>query len=529
MSRAYSDIAFTHNVRVVQTQMGSRANYAPLDVTDDRRDALGEREAEFIHDRDGFYQATVSETGWPYVQFRGGPVGFLKVLDAKTIGYADFRGNVQYISVGNLLGNDRVSIILMDYANRRRLKILGRVRLVSESEDPALVTRLELPHYRTRVERAVVISVEAYDWNCPQHITPRFTEAQVQDSVAPLHAEIANLKLALTATATPSRPDVLGKGPLALTISGVRQLTPRVRAYELSAPDGSDLPPVAAGSHIDVPVRLSSGVLSQRRYSIASNPSRRDIYEIAVLREDTGSGGSVAVHASFRLGLMLNCGLPGNDFALHGDARPAVLIAGGIGITPIRAMAYQLRDTARGFELHYAARSRSQAAYLHGLEEAFAAGLKFYAGDQGQRLDVADVLARSGIDTVFYVCGPASLLDAVRSEAVAAGISIDRIRIERFVPTSTSAANAPLSVILQRSGKRVEVAADQSILDAIEVAGVAAASGCRNGSCGTCRVKVLSGQPQHRDHALNDDEHNHAGLMCICVSRAQGAELTLDL
>ena len=197
MSRAYADIAFTPTVRAMQTRMGTRAGYAALDHTDDRRDALTEAEAEFIRERDGFYQATVSETGWPYVQFRGGPAGFLKVLDSKTIGYADFRGNVQYVSVGNLQGNDRVSIILMDYANRRRLKILGRVRLVSKSDDPALVARLELPHYRARVERAVVIAVEAYDWNCPQHITPRFTEAEIESAVAPLHAEIARLRKAL--------------------------------------------------------------------------------------------------------------------------------------------------------------------------------------------------------------------------------------------------------------------------------------------------------------------------------------------
>ena len=529
MSRAYFDIAFTRSVRAVQTQMGSRANYAPLDHTDDRRQALGEREVEFIHDRDSFYQATVSETGWPYVQFRGGPAGFLKVLDAKTIGYADFRGNVQYISVGNLLGNDRVSIILMDYVNQRRLKILGRVRLVSESEDPALVARLELPHYRARVERAVVISVEGYDWNCPQHITPRFTEAEIQASMAPLRAEIAGLKLAMSTAAAPSSTDLLGTGALPLRISGVRQLTPRVRAYELCTPDGSDLPTLSAGSHIDVPVRLSSGVVSQRRYSIASNPSRRDAYEIAVLREDAGSGGSVAVHADFRLGMVLKCGVPGNDFGLYGDARPTVLIAGGIGITPIRAMAYQLRNLHRGFELHYAARSRSEAAYLPSLEQGFGAELKFYADDRGQRLDVAGLLARSSIDTVFYVCGPAALIDAVRSEGAAAGIPAERIRFERFLATPATAANAPVSVILHRSGKRVEVSARQTILEAVEAAGVAAPSGCRNGSCGTCRVKVLGGHAQHRDHALNEAERNQAGLMCICVSRAESTELTLDL
>lgn len=208
MSRAYSDLAFTPTVRATQTRMGSRSSYARLDQAEDRRDALTEREAEFISERDGFYQATVSETGWPYVQFRGGPAGFLKVLDAKTLAYADFRGNLQYISVGNLEGNDRVSLLLMDYANQRRLKILGRVRLVSAAEDQALLDRLKLPQYPAQVERAFVITVEAFDWNCPQHITPRFTEAEIELAVQPLRAELAQARSELTRlrAASPHRP-----------------------------------------------------------------------------------------------------------------------------------------------------------------------------------------------------------------------------------------------------------------------------------------------------------------------------------
>lgn len=197
MSQAFSDIAFTPKVRAMQTQMGSRSTYAPLDHTDDVRAELTASETGFIQASDGFYQATVSETGWPYVQFRGGPKGFLQVLDNKTIAYADFRGNVQYISVGNLQGNDRVAIILMDYARQQRLKIYGRVRLVGRAEDPDLLEKLAMPNYRARVERAALITVEAYDWNCPQHITPRFTEAEIHEGVAPLHAEIAALKQAL--------------------------------------------------------------------------------------------------------------------------------------------------------------------------------------------------------------------------------------------------------------------------------------------------------------------------------------------
>ncbi|MDB5999185.1 MAG: pyridoxamine 5-phosphate oxidase [Rhizobacter sp.] len=197
MSRAFADLAFTPAVRAVQTRMGSRGAYARLDQDEDRHEALTPFETEFIEARDGFYMATVSETGWPYVQFRGGPAGFLKALDAKTLAFADFKGNVQYVSVGNLQGNDRVSLIFMDYAHRSRLKVMGRVRLVEAADDPALMTQLQMPGYAGKVQRAMVITVEAWDWNCPQHITPRFTEAEVRLAVAPLHEEIARLKAEL--------------------------------------------------------------------------------------------------------------------------------------------------------------------------------------------------------------------------------------------------------------------------------------------------------------------------------------------
>jgi predicted pyridoxine 5'-phosphate oxidase superfamily flavin-nucleotide-binding protein len=200
MSRAYSDIAFTPAVRELQTRMGSRSKYEAFDQATDRRDRLTQREAEFIQHSDHFFQATVGETGWPYVQHRGGPAGFLEVLDDRTIAYADFRGNVQYISVGNLTGDDRVSLILMDYANKRRLKILGHARVVEAADDPQLIARVTVPGYAAAVERAVVISIEAWDWNCPQHITQRFTVAEVEAVVAPLQAEIERLRARLGET-----------------------------------------------------------------------------------------------------------------------------------------------------------------------------------------------------------------------------------------------------------------------------------------------------------------------------------------
>jgi len=178
MAKRFAEIAFTPTVLAKQAEMGSADAYAKFLRPDvEKGDRLSEAEAAFIIRRDGFYQATVSADGWPYVQFRGGPMGFLKVIDEKTISYADFRGNRQYVSTGNLIDNDRVSLILMDYPNRRRLKIWGRVEL---SDDETLIGNLHHADYKAKPERAVVITVEAFDWNCPQHIPQRFTLAEFQ-------------------------------------------------------------------------------------------------------------------------------------------------------------------------------------------------------------------------------------------------------------------------------------------------------------------------------------------------------------
>jgi predicted pyridoxine 5'-phosphate oxidase superfamily flavin-nucleotide-binding protein len=194
MARAFADIAFTPSVKAAQARHGSRQANERIENSKELGNELTDEESEFIRTRDSLYQATVSETGWPYVQFRGGPIGFLKVLDPKTIGYADFRGNAQYVSVGNLNADGRIALILMDYPNRQRLKIWGNARVAHEDEEPALLSSLRVEGYKARVERGVIISVAAFDWNCPQHITPRFTEAEVATAIAPLLAELESLR-----------------------------------------------------------------------------------------------------------------------------------------------------------------------------------------------------------------------------------------------------------------------------------------------------------------------------------------------
>ena len=194
MARAFADITFTKSVKAAQTLYGSREQNSFFEKAEDPRNTIGERELQFIQTRDSFYQATVGENGWPYVQHRGGPPGFLKVLDDRTFGYADYRGNMQYISVGNIGSDERVSLILMDYVHRRRLKIWGHAQIVDSQNNPELLNKLYDTDYDATVERGIVVHVDALEWNCPRHITQRFTETEVKRAVAPLLAEIEELK-----------------------------------------------------------------------------------------------------------------------------------------------------------------------------------------------------------------------------------------------------------------------------------------------------------------------------------------------
>jgi len=197
MTAHYASIAFTNAVRDAQTRYGSRRAYARLDGVAERTtdpDPLTEIEKEFIAERDGFYLATTSETGWPYVQFRGGPRGFLRVIDDHTIGWADFRGNRQYISTGNMSSNHRVALFLMDYAQQARLKIFGRARSVDVDAELDLVRQFSVADYGARVERAVIVRIEAYDWNCPQHITPRYTVEEINSAFDVIPARLAQLE-----------------------------------------------------------------------------------------------------------------------------------------------------------------------------------------------------------------------------------------------------------------------------------------------------------------------------------------------
>lgn len=200
MARNYRTTLFGEDVRHLQELHGSRASYAKLDAgADGSPDVLTAKEIAFLAERDSFYMASVTADGWPYLQHRGGPAGFLRPVDGNRIGFADYRGNRQYISTANLMRDDRVSLFLMDYPNKDRLKLIGHARSVELADDPELVASLMPTGYRAVPERAFLIDVIGWEWNCSQHITPRFTEAEIAAAIQPMAAELNHLRAEIAA------------------------------------------------------------------------------------------------------------------------------------------------------------------------------------------------------------------------------------------------------------------------------------------------------------------------------------------
>lgn len=297
-----------------------------------------------------------------------------------------------------------------------------------------------------------------------------------------------------------------------------RDLTDRIRAFELADPDDWDLPPFTAGSHIDL--HLESGAV--RSYSLFGDPAERNRFRIAVQREDGGRGASVALHRTLARGDLVSVSLPRNHFPLQ-EAKHHILIAGGIGITPLYSMIQCLRGKGASFELHYLSRSPDQTAFVDQLA-AFGSAVRYHYSRIAGRVNVADCFARATTGTHVYCCGPQSLVDAVRTEA--AHRSFGALSTESFA-SAVSANEVPFAVRLMRSGMTVPVPAGQSILEAVRRAGVDIPSSCEGGVCLECKVRVLGGTPAHRDIAMTATQRGE--FMTPCVSGSASDYLDLDL
>jgi len=322
----------------------------------------------------------------------------------------------------------------------------------------------------------------------------------------------------------PNTPDELAFRDL-VVLAAVPAARDIVR-YELADPAGLPLPAFEPGAHL--PVRTPAGVV--RRYSLAGDPATTDRYEIAVKRDAGGRGGSASMVDTLREGARLPVAAPRNEFALHPRARRFLLIAGGIGITPMMAMMRHLAATdGRPFTLHYCTRSPGHAAFADVLEEApFAAHVHLHHddGDPARAFDFWPLLEKPQAGTHVYCCGPRGLMDGVRD--MSGHWAFGSVHFESFgVDAALRRRDHPFRVRLGRSGACLDVPADRSILEVLRDHDVKVRSSCEAGSCGTCRTGLVAGEAEHRDFVLGPDEQ--ATQIMVCVSRARGNELTLDL
>lgn len=300
-----------------------------------------------------------------------------------------------------------------------------------------------------------------------------------------------------------------------------------VVVLDLSDPSGQPLPAFEAGAHVDI--HLKTGLV--RQYSLCGDPANADSYRLGVLKDPASRGGSVAVHELLLEGREIEISLPRNHFPLAGDARRSILIGGGIGITPMVAMAYALNARDSDFELHYCGRSRSRSAFLDELgNAAFATRLHTHFDDEAseQKLDLPRVLGAPQAGVHVYVCGPAGFMDWVITEALKAGYADDHVHREYF-QVEVDASGAGFEVVAQRSGKTVQVAEGQSIVEALEAVGIKIEVSCEQGVCGTCLCDVLEGEPDHRDVYLTDEEKSANDQILVCCSRAKSNKLVLDI
>ncbi|SEB08711.1 PDR/VanB family oxidoreductase [Variovorax sp. YR216] len=316
---------------------------------------------------------------------------------------------------------------------------------------------------------------------------------------------------------------------LQVRVAARRQEAQDICSFDLVAAGAAALPGFSPGAHVDV--HVPGGLV--RQYSLWNDPTEQGIYRIGVLKEPNGRGGSRAMHEAVEIGTLLQVSAPRNQFALNESAGSSLLLAGGIGITPILCMAQALARRERAFSLHYCTRSRDRAAFLERLYAADLAGsvhLHFDDGPASQRLDIDALLQRQDPATHLYVCGPKGFMDAVLDAAKKSGWPDDRVHYEFFRADPVHLeGDAPFEVRLARSGRIVAIPADRTVTQALAEAGVDVPTSCEQGICGTCVTPVLEGTPDHRDSYLMPDEHAANDCFTPCCSRSRSPLLVLDL
>ena len=311
-----------------------------------------------------------------------------------------------------------------------------------------------------------------------------------------------------------------------VTVIDIKKLTSRIKRFRMASAEGKRLTPFSPGSHIAVEIPLGQKI-RRNSYSLCSSPYETEFYDLAVLLSANSRGGSQYLH-QIEVGTKLNIGLPKNSFYLNSQARKYILIAGGIGITPLLPMLVTLSKYKTSFELHYAAKSIEECAFSNFLQQQYSDRVKFYFSNKGNRLKPKQILKEQPLGTHIYLCAPGGLMADCRSAARALGYPDLAIHRELFGAVKTNKVK-PFTAILAQSKKEIKVPPDKTLLETLEAAGISPNYSCRAGGCGACELKVIEGEINHLDSYYSPAEKAEQDRILTCVSRAKSNQLVIDL
>lgn len=440
---------------------------------------------------------------------RGGNPGFIEIIKPNTLRIPDYRGNSLFNTLGNIQAYPKAGLVFIDFERGALLQVSGTANILWQQDDPNNKTG--------GTQRYWELDITAWQETAlPERLSWQFFDYSPHN---PRH-----------------RKSGTADERLNLKVSKLEQKSDTITRYRLSAMAGGVLPAFEAGAHLPVSVTLPNGRPAERHYSILSSPHDNRFYDIAVQREDSGKGGSQYIHKQLKVNATLKAKAPVNAFPLATRGEHTILIAGGIGITPILSMLRILVEDRASFEIHYTARTLDDLAFAKDVFELAGDRAHLYTSQENNsatelamesgRLKLEEVLHTPHRDTHVYLCGPVKMIDAVREVGEKQGWQTNQIHFESF-GASNSKDDTPISVRLLKSSMVVQVQAQQTILDALLEAKVPVPFDCKRGECGMCATPVLDGEIVHRDVYLNKEERPRN--MCVCVSRVKGEHLTLDL
>ena len=479
-----------------------------LKVTDDKIEnttikqgtGLTTEQKQLINSADTFFVASAHQEQGVDASHRGGHPGFVKIINDRLLQIPDFVGNSLFNTLGNFVSYPHAGAVFIDFDKNQLLQLTGVPEILWDKDDPNEETGGTQRYWQLHIDSWVESPL-------PVHVNWEYMDASFH--IPELQVEEDNHLLQLK-------------------VERIQQESSLVKSFRLRSVNDRSLPEFEAGAHLQVKVILPDGSEAFRHYSILSSPNECSHYDIGVLKERNGRGGSLFMHEQVCEGDVVEFHSPKNEFPMISNAKHTILIAGGIGITPILSMLYALSESKQSYEMHYTARKFSGLAFRNRIEDIAADKAHFYASQdvKSEKLNLKRLLAEPEPAKQVYVCGPVRLINAAREVASASGWQDSQIHFESF-GVKQNPDDGSFKVHLAREGKELLVPKDQSILDVLINAGVSVPHDCKRGECSLCATRVLEGAPVHRDLCLTAEEKKSS--MCLCVSRTNDDYLRLDL